>query len=250
MMEKAVVDKVSLDRWQEAQSWEKAHWVNTQKARSRFFKNQIWRLLSAFGAVSKYRGDDSNGWWKEQFRNYDFVPSTIQNAIEVGCGPYTNVRMMLDRTRFDHLVLSDPLIRSYAKFKLTFVSEMYEKVACVLDDHPLEQLPFASDSFDLSVMINVLDHVQDAVKCMENLVRVTKPGGILIVGQELSNEEDMAKLVNDPGRIGHPITVDEAWFSQFVDGKFDVIHRKVLSRQEGRGPEHHYATLIFAGKKK
>jgi len=249
MGDKAVTDKVPIERWRKAQAWEKDHWVNAQKARAKLFKNQIWKVLSGFGAVPKHRGDDSNQWWKDQFKSYEFLPSRLENVIEVGCGPYTNVRLMVQKCQFDHLVLSDPLIRAYAKFQLTFVADMYAQVACVLDDHPLEELPFASSYFDLSVMINVLDHVQDAVKCMENLVRVTKPGGIVIIGQELSNEQDLVRIERDEGRIGHPITVDDAWFGQFLEGKFAPIINKVLSREEGRGPEHHYGTLVFAGKK-
>jgi SAM-dependent methyltransferase len=245
---RAVSEKVSRERWQQAQEWERNHWVNAQRTRARYFKNYIWRALSAFGAVSKYRGDDWNAWWKERFDNYSFLPTTIHNALEVGCGPYTNVRLMLDRCKFDHLYLSDPLIRTYVKFKLTFVAERYKNADCILDDHPLEDLPFADNYFDLVVMINVLDHVQDAVKCMENVARVVKPGGILILGQDLSNEQDLAALKNDGGAIGHPIKLDGEWFDPFLK-KFQPIIHKTLLRDEGRAPEYHYGDLLFAGRK-
>jgi hypothetical protein len=149
------IDQVPTQRWEEAQQWECSHWVRTQQARARYGKNWIWRILRLFGRVPKYRGDDWNLWWKERFDNYRFVPEHVANAIEVGCGPYTNVRLMLDRTRFDHLVLSDPLIRTYVGFKLTFVAEMYKRAACILDDHPLEELPFASDSITSATPVHV-----------------------------------------------------------------------------------------------
>jgi SAM-dependent methyltransferase len=246
---KTISEKVSTERWQEAQQWECAHWVVTQKTRGRYFKNHIWRALHALGIVKKYRGDDWNNWWKNQFEDYRFVPSVVHNALEVGCGPYTNIRLMLDRCRFDHLYLSDPLIRTYVKFKLTFVAEHYRNADCVLDDHPLEELPFADNYFDLVVMVNVLDHVQDAGKCMHNLIRVTKPGGILLIGQDLTNEQDMAALKEDPGAVGHPIKLDADWFSPFLDKGFSPIIHKVLSREQGRAPQHHYGDLIFAGRK-
>ena len=249
MENRAVTEKVTLERWREAQIWERNHWINTQRLRARCFKNTIWRLLSAAGRVSKYRGDDWNSWWKRQFDNYGFLPREIENAIEVGCGPYTNVRLMLDHCRIHHLVLSDPLIRTYVRFKLTLVSEMYREAACTLDDHPLESLPFASNYFDLVVKINVLDHVQDAHKCMENLVNVVRTGGLLIVGQDLTNEEDMKVLKQDAGAVGHPIKLDHEWFEPFFKG-FEPVIMKVLSREHGRDPSQHYGTLIFAGRKK
>ena len=136
-----VIERVTRERWLVAQEWERHHWVRTQYLRARYFKNTIWRLLAVAGLVPKHRGDDWNVWWRAQFADYDFLPAEVENAIEVGCGPYTNVRLMLDRCRIRHLVLSDPLIRTYVHFKLTFVAEMYRKAACILDDHPLEALP-------------------------------------------------------------------------------------------------------------
>ena len=245
-----VTERVSRDRWREAQNWEEAHWVRTQKLRARFGKNYIWRVLRALGMVPRHRGDDWNQWWKKQFEDYAFLPEHVDNVLEVGCGPYTNVRLMQDRCRWDHLYLSDPLIRTYVKFKLTFVAEMYREAACVLDDHPLETLPFADNYFDLVVKINVLDHVEDAAKCMQNLVRVTRPGGLLVIGQDLTNEEDLVALKSDGGALGHPIKLDHQWFEPYLKEGFDPVIYRILGRKEGRAPQHHYGNLIFAGRKR
>jgi SAM-dependent methyltransferase len=239
---------VTQERWQDAQKWEEHHWVHAQRMRARYFKNTIWRALSTFGVVGKYRGDDWNLWWRNQFDEYKFLPATVENAIEVGCGPYTNVRLMLDRCSIKHLVLSDPLIRTYVRFKLTFVREMYQKAACILDDHPLEELPFAPNYFDLAVMINVLDHVQDAGRCMETLIKILRPGGWLIIGQDLTNDEDLKALKLDPGAAGHPIKLDHHWFEPYLQN-FQPTLKKVLNREQSREPHQHYGALIFAGRK-
>jgi ubiquinone/menaquinone biosynthesis C-methylase UbiE len=126
---------------------------------------------------------------------------------------------------------------------------MYREAGCILDDHSLEALPCSSNYFDLAVMINVLDHVQNAHKCMENLVNIVRPGGLLIVGQDLSNQEDMEVLRKDAGAVGHPIKLDDEWFEPFLKG-FEPVVKKILSRKQGRVPSHHYGTLIFAGRKK
>lgn len=248
-MQKILSDRVSAEAWQRAQTWERQHWVGAQKARGKYGKNYIWRMLALLGMVPRHRGDDYNRWWQQQFRDYSFLPETVANAIEVGCGPYTNMRLIQQRCKPRHLVLSDPLIRTYVKFKLTFVAEQYHQAACVLDDHPLEELPFADRYFDLAVMINVLDHVQDAHACMRQFLRVTKPGGHVILGQDLSNDEDLEALRRDPGAVGHPIKLDHRWFEPYLKQGFEPLIYNVLSRAEGRSPENHYATLIFAGKK-
>ena len=249
MSQRIVQDKVSVERWHAAQEWEEQHWIGAQRARAKYGKNYIWRVLRLLKLVPTYRGDDWNSWWSKQFNDYAFLPDSAKNALEVGCGPYTNIRLILERCRVEHLVLSDPLIRTYVKFKLTFVSAMYRNVGCVLDDHPLEELPFADNYFDLTVMINVLDHVQDARLSMENLIRCTRPGGMVIIGQDLSNDEDINALRKDLGAVGHPIKLDEEWFRPWLDQGFTPVIRKVLSREQGREPAMHYGTLVFAGRK-
>ena len=242
-------DRTDQQTWLVAQDWERDHWLREQKALAKFGKNFAWKLLSLFGFVEKHRGDDRNRWWKIGFDNYIFLPKTVENALEVGCGPYTNMRLIRTVCKPRHIVLSDPLIRTYVKFKMTFVNEMYKEASCTLDDHPLEELPLADSYFDLAVMINVLDHVRDANLCMQNLIRVLKPGGFVIVGQDLTNEEDLMRHPEGL-KAGHPITLDEKWFEPYLNGRFDTVLQKVLPREVGWADHWHYGTLVFAGKKR
>jgi len=243
-----ITDRVEQSTWNEAQEWEREFWLREQKNLARHGKNQAWRALALLGLMDKYRGDDDNHWWAGLFDNYSFLPTQIENAIEVGCGPYTNMRLVQRRCVPKHLFLSDPLMRTYIRFKRTFLREMYKAGACILDDHPLESLPFKDGYFDLAVMINVLDHVQDAHACMDSLVRILSPGGYVVIGQDLTDDSDL-RAHPDGMRTGHPITLNESWFSSYLEC-FDPIIKKTLSRAEGRTPQWHYGTLAFVGVKK
>jgi SAM-dependent methyltransferase len=238
---------VAHQTWKVAQVWERDFWFREQKNLAKYGKNHIWKLLALFGFVEKYRGDDNNQWWAKCFDNYRFLPPSVENMIEVGCGPYTNVRLVRKACTPQHLFLSDPLIRTYVRFKMTMVHEMNISSGCYLDDHPLENLPFKDSYFDAAVMINVLDHVQDASACMRTLIRILKPGGHIIIGQDLTNDEDF-RTHPEGMRTGHPITLDAEWFHPYLEGFRPVINR-VLSREEGRTPQWHHATLLFAGVK-
>lgn len=240
-------DKVERERWQTAQDWERDHWIRGHKELARYGKNVAWRILSAFGLVEKYRGNDRNQWWKQSFDNYRALPPTVNNALEVGCGPYTNMRLIREVCRPQHIFLSDPLIRTYVQFKMTFLNEMHRQAACCLDDHPLEDLPFADSYFDLAVMINVLDHVRDAQLCMKNLVRVVKSGGYLVIGQDLTNEEDLNRQPEGL-QIGHPVTLNKEWFGPYLDTCCELFS-KVIPRDQGWAPQWHYGTLVYIGKK-
>ena len=184
----------------------------------------------------------------EQFEGYSFLPATVKNVVEVGCGPYSNLRLIQSVCKPQHIFLSDPLIRTYVQFPMTYISEMYKKAACVLDDHPLEELPFAEQYFDLAVMINVLDHVRDAQLCMKNLVRIVKPDGILIIGQDLSNDANR-QCTPQYVRTGHPITLDDKWFEPHLSEFVPLLSKNVPVSEEWER-ELHYGSMIFAGRKK
>ena len=239
--------KVAREKWEEAQRWEQDYWLRQQKNLAKYGKNFIWRLMGLVGLVEKHRGDDDNQWWSKQFDGYKFLPAACENMIEVGCGPYTNTRLVRQACKPQQLFLSDPLMRTYIHFKRTMVREMYETFGCYLDDHPLENLPFRDAYFDVAIMINVLDHVQDANACMATLLRILKPGGYMIMGQDLTNDEDF-RTHPDGMRTGHPITLDAEWFDAQLKS-YQSIVRKQLSREEGRTPQWHYGTLLFAGTK-
>jgi len=241
--------KVDQERWNKAQEWEKSFWLRSQKSKAKYGKNYARKLLNLLKSKDrKFIGDDWNYWWKEKFADYSFLPPSVENAIELGCGPFTNMRIITQICKVNHLVLSDPLIKTYLTFRDTFVSKMYKGLGCTIDDHPIEEIPYLDNYFDLTVMINVLDHVKDAEACMIRAIDITKKDGILIIGQDLTSEEDLKnneKMAND---LGHPIRLDHNFLDKFLTEKFEKLEYKILSREEGRNLAH-YGTYIFAGKK-
>jgi len=64
--------------------------------RAKYGKNIIWKILALSKLKPKYKGDDWNYWWRKVFDNYKFLPTHVNNAIELGCGPYTNARLVLE----------------------------------------------------------------------------------------------------------------------------------------------------------
>jgi hypothetical protein len=83
---------------------------------------------------------------------------------------------------------------------------------------------------------------------MGSLIRILKPGGYVVIGQDLTSEEDF-RTHPDGMRTGHPITLDAEWFERQLEGYSPIVNR-ILSREEGRAPQWHHATLLFAGVKR
>jgi SAM-dependent methyltransferase len=239
------VRSVSRERWLEAQSWERELWESS--AQRKGWRRAAWPVLKpVLRAVGWKRawGDDWNHWWAERFDHYSFLPDDLGDYIEVGCGPYTNSRLIMPGRTARRVVCSDPLADTYLQLTDRWLSMAHRKGLIEVDNHPIEDLPFAPGSFDVVVMNNVLDHVRDADLCLERSLGLLRPGGIFVFGQDLSNDDDVAFHPHD---VGHPIRLAREDVDRHL-ADLDVLLRKDLSREEGRDPRLHYATLIFAGR--
>ena len=244
--------RVSGERWLKAQTWELDLWRRQDAQRTAkgrilaCLREVLMRVQASLEPLTW--PDDWNLWWYQKFDGFAFVPPSLANALELGCGPYTNIRLIIDKRRVDHVFCSDPLAREYTKFNQGWLAWAHRNGRVWIDDHPAEQTPFASDYFDLVVVINVLGHVQDAVACLNSAIRVTKPGGQLVVGQDLTGQEDVTRWPQLED-VGHPISIHHTFLDNLLMHRFSVIMRKVLPRDEGRNPEYHYGTYVFAGRK-
>jgi SAM-dependent methyltransferase len=236
--------KVTKDRWLAAQAWELRVWNDENRPTLAY---KIRRLLGALGP-GQFDGNDWNTWWHDQFAGYQFLPRRLQNAIELGCGPYTNIRLIARVCQIDHIVCSDPLAKHYVRYAGRWLSEAWRTGRVLIDDHAIETCPFATDYFDLTVLINVLDHVQDAGLCLSQAMRITRPGGFLIVGQDLTDDEDAAQPANQAD-VGHPIRLTHIDMDQALLPRIAPQLHRVLPREQGRNPSAHYGTYLFAGRK-
>ena len=207
-------------------------------------------------------GDDYNVWWYKAFNHYDLLRGRrFQNVIEVGCGPHTNIRLMLPLISFEHLWLEDPLIHEYMKMKKqrrilkllrfrtpTTVASLVRRYPVTLLSEKIEDLSLPDREIDLCICINVLDHVQDVDRCIRQMRRVLR-NGVLIIAQDLSNEEDRESCPESWSDVGHPIKMDAAFLDSHLSD-MSPLYRRILPREEGRNPRCHYGTYLFVGQQK
>lgn len=259
MNKNAEILKVSEKRWSDAQEFESSLWLESNR------RNSYLKLLTKFVRAMKnprmffnylkyrdfYCGDDWNYWWMEQFENYKVLSKQkcFEKSLEIGCGPFTNIRLISKCCKIKEIYCCDPLINVYTSFKLTWLSTQSSKGKINISDDKCENLNFDENYFDLVICINVLDHVQNAKKCLEEMIRVSKRGGFIVFGQDLSDEDDLSsRIVRDD--IGHPIKVHHTTLDA-IFGKMCECHlKKILPRDKGRNPAAHYGTYIFIGQKK
>lgn len=238
---------VSRDRWIEAQEWEREFWERQEAHRG-------WRRLvlpiaaPVLRAVGSRRatGDDWNIWWADKFDQYSFLPENVGDYIELGCGPYTNTRLIMRHRRANRIVCSDPLVDTYLTFRHRWLASAARQGLVETDNHPIEEAPFPPASFDVVVLINVLDHVQDASACLEIATGLVRPGGYFILGQDLRDPATEGKY--DWFEVGHPIVLVEGDLRPYLD-RFSPVIDEVVGREQSRDPRLQMGHVVFAGKK-
>jgi len=227
---KSLTTEVTQERWNKAQLEELRVWVNEPQD-----------------------GNDWNSWWSLHFDDYSFLKNfDITSIYEVGCGPYAkNIDIVINSLpkKPSRLILEDPLLYQYCQLGKS-VRRFLNRQDSVLIPKSMESFSLNElglDKVDLIICNNVLDHVQSVEKCFDHMYDSLNDGGIIVFGQDLTSDDDLKKHadVNDPC---HPIKIDENVVRKFLSC-YSQIYEKMLSRDEGRNPEFHYATILFAGKK-
>lgn len=218
------ITSINAERWHEAQQAE--------------MKYAIKNISS---------GDDWNRWWYNQFDQYKSIRGErFVNVLEIGCGPHTNIRWLINTIAIGNIYLEDPLIEEYLNYKpgllgrKPFVQKLVnaDKSKCKLED-----LVYRDGMMDMVICINVLDHVQDYDQCMDEMYRVLAPKGLLVVGQDLSNDQDQELCPESYTDAAHPIKLDLETIKESLRFYTPVFER-VLPRERGRNPKCHYGTYL------
>jgi ubiquinone/menaquinone biosynthesis C-methylase UbiE len=95
-----------------------------------------------------------------------------QRVLDVGCGPGALTKVLVERVRAENVSAVDP-------------SEQF--VAAARERNPgvdvarasAEDLPFEDDTFDAAVAQLVVHFMSDPVRGLEEMARVTRPGGVV-----------------------------------------------------------------------
>lgn len=220
--------KVDKERWLDAQYYERKTWM------------EIGRGFS----------DDRNIDHFNQFEGYSSIIPNVQSikkVIELGCGPFTNLRtlhMILPNLEEVHLL--DPLLNDYLNHpNCAYTNGKFQQYETTTHSTPIEE--FETDvKFDLVIMNNVLEHCYDVPVIFEKIYAMLNIDGIFVFSDVYFKKEDVHKMVHIIYDTGHPIKLSEEFMIDFLS-KFDVLYEKDLDKlydQEWRHDKY------FIGKKK
>jgi SAM-dependent methyltransferase len=256
--------RVPRSRWATAQAYERRTWME----------------------AAAHAHEDRNDAHAASFDDYSVLARCeFKRAIELGCGPFTNLRVIARRTRIESCVLLDPLIESYQQHRhcaysstqlrvapsgintrlganvllralrrlLRFVAprSLYRGVPVErLIASPVEEMP-ACGTFDLVVIVNVLEHCFDADLIFDRLLQMCPPGSILVFHDRLYSPEEITSDLQKRYDAGHPLRIAAPEIRRFLIEHFKPLHeREVDLVDESFGLDLTERGLYFIGERK
>tara|TARA_R100001509_G_scaffold140114_2_gene94844 strand:- start:7568 stop:8236 length:669 start_codon:yes stop_codon:yes gene_type:complete len=208
--------------------------INTKKCSQERWLTAQETEFNVWGGYNVGDGDDWSEYWKTHINNYDDIQGKhFENVIEVGCGPFgKNLSRVLELITYKNLYVLDPLLDKYTHKGMSGISNMCKNLNIEKLSIPLEEYTEHKNKMDLIICNNVLDHCYDSDKCFDNMYESLRSGGILIFGNDLKDESDIA-VARD---AMHPIMLQEDYLEQ----KFSVyesVFKKIIPREECRNTE-------------
>lgn len=256
---------VPLDRWREAQEYEETYWTNRP-------------LIT----------DDRNEDHAREFEGYKVLRGmSFKHAMEIGCGPFTNLRILASQCEVARCTLLDPLIASYLELpncrytrqilycdsrltrllgknriarvgrgllRRTLPSALRSLRRTVsveaLVSSPIESFDAGKTRFDLIVMMNVIEHCYDINLVFARLLSIAQPDAVLVFADKYYDPKVVSSLLDERYyEAGHPLMVGKNIVDGFLSANFDTKFRRIAKKRLRHLPLlSRYEAIYFIGK--
>ena len=145
---------VTPDRWQASQRLELDFWKHWTEA-------------------APYQNLDIPKYWNEELARFGCTRDVFagRRVADIGCGPYGLIHYLENAAG---RIRIDPLLTQYDT-KMPLAEPQLSLAGLG------ENLPIASASIDVTVCFNALDHMRDPNAALEEIRRVLRPGGTLLL---------------------------------------------------------------------
>lgn len=223
------IHKVSEQRWKIAQKYEKTGWMERDPNAN----------------------DDRNF---DHFERFDFLNSIKdqlfqkKSIIELGCGPFTNLRLFSNMLNNPEITLLDPLVNDYVNLKncsynTGSLNGFHTNLVCSsIEEFDLNK-DNISNKFDIVVMVNVIEHCFDVDIIFDKIIEILNDDGIFIFSDVyFNNVYDLASQLYD---AGHPIRLSEQKLNKFLQ-KFKFVFDKRFHQLYGQEWRN---DIYFIGRK-
>jgi len=202
----------------------------------------IWETAQkAEGSTWKQSTGSSGDRYEDHFQgfaDYRCLPASLGRVAEFGAGPWTQFRGLLGK-RPDVEVESYTVIEPGADYYKANIHNCAYKTGklealsasgnATYHDFPVQIVSDLGESaaggeylFDTVLVVNVIEHVQNAVEFIHGIHKSIRPGGLLIYHDRYYDTPESGDAVL--GRnLYHPIRLTRKFFDHFLSG-FNILY--------------------------
>ena len=190
---------------------------------------------------------DRNTAHAKSFGFYKTLPKHLGHVVELGAGPFTQSKTILQDHTADSITLVEPMAIHY----MNSVKQCYYKngkfglLPTTILSIPAEKVP-KEKTFDTVVMINVIEHVFDAFAILKRAIDLVKPGGFFVWHERLwDTYKGKASSLEDREFKLHPIRLKKFIADQIIrlfETKYITYDTDELRRLKNEG-------VYFIGKR-
>lgn len=152
--------------------------------------------------------------------------------VEVGAGPWTQSLWMMRKRNFtvDKYVLLEPGAFQYATGTASCIYKSGQLPGfdgkTVVINAGGEHLDLMHGSVDTLLIINVLEHVQNAISILRNVYNALKPGGLLIFNDRWWDMLGTPSSQMNVDTTYHPVRIKQVVFDHFLSGFEKMYERR------------------------
>jgi ubiquinone/menaquinone biosynthesis C-methylase UbiE len=119
--------------------------------------------------------------WQQKLTSMKSILRSIEysNVLDIGCGDGVGIQTVDNTANYTGLDISPTQIAYMEKHLPTWKNNRTGSMTLIL--HDAVPLPFKSSSFDLILACDVLEHVLEPEKLLQEIRRVLKPRGFLFI---------------------------------------------------------------------
>jgi hypothetical protein len=225
---------------------------------------------------------DRNNFHAASFDHYKVLCNIqFKNVIELGCGPFTNLRIIGTKCRITQCALLDPLIKEYLSHPFCSYDDKYLYLESSLFGRlfrrifpkihrarqnilrqripvskilasPIEPMP-TDELYDMVILINVLEHCYDISLVFQKVLDIMAEGSMIIFHDKYYEHTEVARTARTGYDAAHPLKVDKSLIDEFLNNNFEAIYKNVQKHIEPvkfLGETSTWEEVYFIGMKK
>ncbi|VDI52484.1 Hypothetical predicted protein [Mytilus galloprovincialis] len=183
---------------------------------------------------------DRNEAHAKSFNYYKSLPQHLGNIIEIGAGPFTQAQTIVQGKTATSITLIEPMAFHYmTNVKRCFYKNgSFGSLPTTILSIPAEELSNVR-KFDTLIMINVIEHVYDAISILNAAINLIKENGVFIWHERLwNNYLGIANSKHDREFQLHPIRIKHVIAKQVLsmfDEKYISWDTEELRRLQNHG---------------